>query len=62
MTERVKCRESAEVGVYILLATELRTRTILLNWSATTMWLLSLFAGTFPRCRLWLSSVDVVHT
>ena len=43
------------MGVYILLATELRTRTILLNWSATTMWLLSSFAGTFSRCR-WLLS------
>ena len=67
MTERVKslvkCRESAEVGVYILrLATELRTRTFfLLNWSATMMWLLSSFAGTFPRCRWWLTSLDVGH-
>ena len=42
------------------LATALRTRTILLNWSAT-LWLLSSFAGTFPHYRWWITSVDVGH-
>ena len=41
--------------------TELGTRTFVLNWSATTLWLLSSFAGTFPRCRWWLTSLDVGH-
>ena len=31
---------------------------MLLNWSATTLWLLSSFTGTFQRCRWWLTSVD----
>ena len=31
---------------------------LLLNWSATTLWLLSSFAGTFLRCRWWITSVD----
>ena len=31
---------------------------LLLTWAATTLWLLSSFAGTFPRYRWWLTSVD----
>ena len=53
------------VGVYILLlATELlncERELFLLNWSATTQWLLSSFARTFPSCRWWLTSLDVGH-
>ena len=33
-------------------------KVLLLNWSATTLWLLSSFAGTFLRCRWWITSVD----
>ena len=33
-------------------------KVLLLNWSATTLRLLSSFAGTFLRCRWWLTSVD----
>ena len=57
MTERLTCRESAEVRVvYIrILATP---TDLLVNWSATTLWLLSSFAGTFLRCRWWITSVD----
>ena len=47
MTERLTCRESAEVRVVYIR-----------NWSATTLWLLSSFAGTFLRCRWWITSVD----
>ena len=33
-------------------------KVLLVNWSATTLWLLSSFAGTFLRCRWWITSVD----
>ena len=33
-------------------------KVLLLNWSATTLRLLSSFAGTFLRCRWWITSVD----
>ena len=69
MTERVKslvkCRESAEVGVYILLlATELRTRTFFTKLVCDYAVAIVVVCRDIPTLSLvpwWLTSLDVGH-